>query len=332
MNLSKYKNLNKNFHDFKLIGEGGFGEVYSAIFNGRQDRWAIKVLTNSDSANKHINRSRFKNEVNLLKEIDSINVVKFYGHYLSEDECYLAMELVNGHSLKELLNKNQQLNAEQTVAIAKQICQGLIDIHQHNIVHRDLKPSNILINENQIVKLIDFGISLSDETIRLTTAGKVVGSIYYMAPELILGKASPSPQSDIYALGILMYEMLKGKVPFSGSDFEVIANCHVNQKLPSLKEVNHSIPQALENIILKCTAKKPSDRYTDCVELYQDLQTCLTLKRVSEEKIQIGEQNSVQKAKKFFHSKKFAIILGTIGGLLIIILIILIALSAKGVI
>ncbi|AWX69518.1 serine/threonine-protein kinase [[Mycoplasma] anseris] len=331
INIAKFKNLNKNFHDFKLIGTGGFGEVYSAYYKDNKEPWAVKVLTENDINGKAINIKRFGNEIAVLKKIKGENIVKFWGHYLNSDGCYIAMELIEGSSLKQRINKDKFFSAEQTVHIAKQICQGLIDIHAHQVVHRDLKPSNILFDKYDTVKLIDFGISLSEDSLRVTTTNKIVGSIYYIAPEVLLGKASPSAQSDIYALGILIYEMLTGNPPFKSNEQEIVVNGHINGQIPPLKNVNKTVPQALENIILKCTAKKPEDRYLTAQELYYDLNTCLSTKRVNEKRLKMNNDHK-KTAMQRFNSKAFSISLITIGIILITILAVLIGLFAGGVI
>ncbi|WP_412031718.1 serine/threonine-protein kinase [Metamycoplasma buccale] len=321
VNLAKYKNLNKHFEDFKEIGSGGFGIVYSATYKKNGKRYAIKLLTCNDLTKKETTKMRFRNEVNLLKKVKSENVVRMFGSFISEEESYLAMELIEGTSLKNLLKKKGKMNPDETVIIAKEICQGLIDIHKNDIVHRDLKPNNILINNQRIVKLIDFGISLSDESLRLTAQNKLVGSVQYVAPELVTKSSNPSVQSDIYAFGIILYEMLSGKLPYSGTDHQAIALMHVNNEFPPLEGAGKTIPQALENIIIKCTAKNIADRYSTCTELYRDLVTCLSIKRVDEPKLILGKpkKNVVEKV----NSKAFTISLIIIGILLIAIAIIL---------
>lgn len=333
VDLNKLKNLNKNFEHFELIGQGGFGAVYSATYRKNGKRYAIKVLDCNDISRKIPNQIRFKNEIDLLKKVNSEHVVKIFGWFFSGDESYIAMELVDGQSLKDKLKKQKKFTAEQTVSIAKEICQGLADIHKQEIVHRDLKPTNILFNSKNVVKLIDFGISLNEDSKRVTQDNKLVGSIQYIAPELILKSHSPSAQSDIYSLGIIMYEMLSGRLPFNSTDQQVIAMKHVNDPLPPLNGVNDMIPQAVENIIIKCTAKNIEDRYANCYELANDLKTCLNQNRVTESKLIIDSKKKNKKSLfDKINSKRFTIILISVFAVLLIVAIVLGILAVKGII
>ncbi|ASI53683.1 serine/threonine protein kinase [Metamycoplasma hyosynoviae] len=329
LDLSKYKNLNKNFEDFKPIGSGGFGAVYSATMKKTGERYAIKILTYANIQRMRATQFRFKNEVEMMKKVVSPYVVQLKGAYIpksdpNDKEYYLAMELVEGSSLKEKLERRKKLPVDEAISIAREICLGLVDIHNAGIVHRDLKPNNILFNENGVVKLIDFGISLSEESLRVTEDNKLVGSVQYVAPELVVKSHSPSPQSDIYSLGIIMYEMLSGHLPFAGMDHKTIALKHVNSDLPPLEGVNTLIPQAVENIIIKCTAKKLTDRYENCEELYRDLETCLQQERIVEDKVTLKSKKKRKTFKEIVNSKKFTIsLIASIAGTLVLLVILL---------
>ncbi|MGC7178699.1 serine/threonine-protein kinase [Metamycoplasma hominis] len=325
--------LNKYFTDFELIGTGGFGEVYSATYKKSNKRVAIKILNCIDDSRWTEQRTRFINEINILKEIHSSNVVKILGWHYKGNEVFYVMELIKGQGLKTIIAKNKKIDPDTAIMYAKQICQGLIEIHAAKIVHRDLKPSNILIDEEtNSLKLIDFGISIGESTQRVTRNYKAVGSVQYMAPELLRGIADPSPRSDIYAFGIILFEMLEGKVPFNNhDDINQIMMMHINNELPRMSDVNVIIPQALENIVIRCTAKSAEQRYTDCVELMHDLETCLDSKRVNEKRLELNPSKSKMKAKRIFNSKLFNIIFFTTGGFLVAFIVIFVVLFLKGI-
>ncbi len=329
--LIGYPNLNKNFEDFVLIGRGGFGEVYSGTYKKSGKRYAIKVLLNSPDRPETA-KLRFENECKLLAKIKSPYVVGFFGHFVSDNEAYYAMELINGNGLKNIILKNKKLLPETAVSYAKEICQGLIEIHKMGVVHRDLKPSNILIDsKSNTIKLIDFGISLDETSKRVTSTNKTVGSIQYIAPEILTRSSDATLKSDIYALGIILYEMLVGKVPFTSQDPQQIMLMQINEPLPKIEGVNIIIPQPLENIIIRCTAKNPEQRYENCSQLYLDLLSCLKPDRASEPRLELNMNKKVAKAKKFFKSKTFAILYFTLGGILILVAILLIGFHAGGI-
>ncbi|ACF07478.1 serine/threonine protein kinase [Metamycoplasma arthritidis] len=325
------KNLTKHFKIIKQIGRGGFGTVFSAVHRASGKKFAVKVLT-INGPRQQIVYKRFENEIKVIKRIKSKNVVRLFGHYITPKESYMAMELVEGTDLKTQISKKRKIPLEEAIEYAKEICNGLIDIHKENVVHRDLKPSNILITYDGTIKLIDFGISLGDDSLRLTDERKLIGSVQYVSPELVLKQAEPSPQSDIYALGIVLYEMLTGKAPFTGSDHQTIALSHTKREIPRLEQVNVLVPQAVENIIIKCTAKNPDDRYVSCVELYEDLSTCLSQKRANEPRLIIGKSSKKEAFIKKVNSKAMTISLILIGAISIVIIIVLIVLHLKKII
>ncbi|WP_369991342.1 serine/threonine protein kinase [Mycoplasmopsis arginini] len=325
--LDKYDNVNKHFEDFVLIGSGGYGEVYSATFKKTGKRMAIKILTVFDATKKEVNQIRFKNECNVLKTINSKNVVRMIGYYVSENESYYAMELIKGINLRSLISKYKKIPVEEAVRIAREICEGLADIHLANVIHRDLKPSNILIeSETNTVKLIDFGISLSDDSLRVTADNKTVGSVQYLAPEIPTRSQTASIQSDIYAFGMIFYEMLAGHPVYQGIDAQAVLLLQINGEIPPLEGVGKTIPQAVENIIIRCTAKNPSDRYKNCVEIISDLNHCLQPQAALEKRLDLSNK-VVNKKRKI--SKSLTIALITLGssaavGLLIYLIIFLV--------
>ncbi|RMA78987.1 serine/threonine-protein kinase [Metamycoplasma subdolum] len=328
--LTKYPNLSKNFTDFKLIGRGGFGEVYKGRFKKNGQIYAIKIWTyGEDLVKRETTFERFKNEVRCLKDVNDSNVVAIFGSYISKTESYIAMELVQGTNLKDVLAKRKKLSVDDALFYSRQILKGLKAIHEKKIVHRDLKPSNILIDHNLNVKLIDFGISLGEDSLRLTADNKIIGSVQYIAPEQVDGSRSPSPQSDIYSFGILLYEMLQGRVPFNAENAADVALKHVNTPFPPLDNVNVTIPQSLENIIIKCTAKNPADRYENCQAILDDLNTCMLPKRAHEPKLLLDKKKKKVSQK---NKKTINIVLFTLIGVVIFIVIVLVVLLATGVI
>ncbi|WP_045433441.1 serine/threonine-protein kinase [Metamycoplasma canadense] len=323
--LEKYKNLNKHFEDFKLIGSGGYGQVYSATFKKDKRRYAIKILTTPDVTKKSVNLIRFKNECSVLAKIRSKNVVRIHGFYTSEDESYYSMELIEGIDLKTLIAKSKKINVEEAIRIAKEICQGLIDIHSSNVVHRDLKPSNILIEQNtNDVKLIDFGISIADETLKVTADNKTVGSIQYLAPEILKKKEKASFRSDIYAFGMILYEMLSGHPAFQGSDNHSILLMQINVEIPPLEGVGKIIPQAVENIIIRCTAKDPSERYNNCKDILNDLENCLRIEAMNDKKLILESKKEPKKNKKTLSLKWTIILISFAVAIIVVVLIVLI--------
>ena len=194
------------------------------------------------------------------------------------------MEYVEGKNLKDLIKKRGKLTLSEVIDIMLQITDGMSVAHDSYIIHRDIKPQNIMILENGLVKIMDFGIAMAMNSTQLTQTNSVMGSVHYLPPEQASGKGA-SLQSDIYSMGILMYELLSGKLPYKGDNAVEIALKHLKEPLPSIRDEVPNIPQSVENIIIKATAKNPKNRYTDAREMNQDLSTCLDESRVNEERI-----------------------------------------------
>jgi len=194
------------------------------------------------------------------------------------------MEYVEGKHLKALLKKRGKLTVPEVIDIALQITNGLSVAHDSYIIHRDIKPQNILILENGLIKITDFGIAVAMNATQLTQTNSVMGSVHYLPPEQASGKGA-TLQSDIYSIGILMYELLTGKLPFRGDNAVEIALKHLKEPMPSIRDELPDIPQSVENIILRATAKNPKNRYSDAREMHEDLKTCLDESRANELKI-----------------------------------------------
>ena len=194
------------------------------------------------------------------------------------------MEYVRGKDLKQLIAQRGALCKEEAVAIMKQLVSAVAEAHRRNIIHRDIKPQNVLIKDDGTLKVVDFGIALAQDALQLTQSDSVMGSVHYLAPEVARGEAA-TRQSDIYSLGIVFYELLSGEVPFHGEQAVQIAMKHMREEIPSIRALNPQLPQAVENVILRATAKNKNFRYPSCEVMLQDLTTCLSPERANEPRV-----------------------------------------------
>lgn len=206
------------------------------------------------------------------------------------------MEFVKGQTLKQLIINEGSLPAADAVEIALQLSNAIRAAHAIGIIHRDIKPQNILIRNDGTVKLTDFGIALIANSATVTKTEAIVGSVQYLAPEVLKGE-KPSFRSDIYAMGILLYEMLRGDLPFKGDTPIAIALEHIGKEMPSLRKYNPEIPQALENVVIKATAKKPDNRYTTSLAFAEALRTAFSVERAKEPKLSLNEKTKTDIAK-----------------------------------
>ena len=241
---------------------------------------AVKVLR-GDLANDEKFVRRFQREALSASSLSHPNIVEVYDVGEDDGQYYIVMEYCPGKTLKQLLKKRGNLTISEVIDIMLQITDGMAHAHDAYIIHRDIKPQNIIILENGIIKITDFGIATALNSTQLTQTNSVMGSVHYLPPEQANGKGS-TIRSDIYSIGILMYELLTGRVPYKGESAVEIALKHLKEPLPSIRGVLPSIPQSIENIILKSTAKNPKNRYTDAREMYEDIKTALDPARVDE--------------------------------------------------
>ena len=232
--------------------------------------------------------SRIQREASAAAALSHKNIVEIYDVGEDEDKYYIVMEYVPGTTLKELILKRGALHYVEAIDIMKQVVGGIAKAHQLGIIHRDLKPQNILVTDSGVAKIADFGIASMQSLAQVTQTDVIMGSLHYLAPEIARGEKA-TVQSDIYALGIAFYELLRGEVPFNGESPVNIALKHMQDDLPSLLEFNPSIPQSVENIIIKATAKNLNDRYHNATEMLDDLNTCLD--RLNEEKLVFSYDN-----------------------------------------
>ena len=283
--VMKGQKINDRYQIIKSIGEGGMANVYLAYDTILDRNVAVKVLR-GDLANDEKFVRRFQREALAASSLSNPNIVEVYDVGEDNGEYYIVMEYIEGKHLKSLIKKRGRLTVSEAVDIVLQITSGMSVAHDSYIIHRDIKPQNILILENGLVKITDFGIAMAMNSTQLTQTNSVMGSVHYLPPEQASGKGA-TLQSDIYSIGILFYELLTGSLPFKGDNAVEIALKHLKEPLPSIRDKYPEIPQSVENIIIKATAKNPKNRYADAREMHEDLKTCLDASRVNEPKISL---------------------------------------------
>ena len=280
--ITKGQKINDRYEIIRSIGEGGMANVYLARDIILERNVAIKILRGDLSSDEKFVR-RFQREALSASSLSHPNIVEMYDVGEDNGTYYIVMEYVEGMTLKQLIKKRGSLSLSEAIDIMLQITDGIKEAHDSYIIHRDLKPQNILIKENGEVKITDFGIAMALNSTQLTQTNSVMGSVHYLPPEQASGKGA-TIKSDIYSMGILFYELLTGKLPFKGDNAVEIALKHMKNDIPSVREINDSIPQSVENIILKATAKNPKNRYESAAEMHDDLLTCLNEDRLNEKK------------------------------------------------
>lgn len=255
------------------LGSGGMADVFLAIDTILNREVAVKVLR-GDSGKDPVALLRFQREASAISKLHHPNVVEVYDIGEFDGKNYIVMEYVRGKTLKQLIRQRGSLSKEESVAIMTQLVSAVSHAHENNIIHRDIKPQNVLVKDDGTVKITDFGIALAHDAVQLTQSDSVLGSAHYIAPETTRGE-SATVQIDIYALGIVFYELLSGDVPFQGDNPVQIAMRHMREEVPSIREYNHTIPQSVENIIIRATAKNRQFRYKSAKEMLFDLSMCL---------------------------------------------------------
>ena len=268
----------------RQIGRGGMADVYLArdlILDGEEV--AVKVLRTNYQTDQ-IAVQRFQREAKAMAELDHPNIVRISDIGEEDGQQYLAMEYVDGVDLKRYIKDNAPLSNQEAVRIMGQILLAMRMAHTRGIVHRDLKPQNVLLTKDGTAKVTDFGIAVAFAETSLTQTNSMLGSVHYLSPEQARGSKA-TVQSDIYAMGIILFEMLTGRIPYDGDSAVTIALQHFQQPLPSVREANPQVPQALENIVLRATAKKLSDRYKTVAEMYTDLASALSADRRNEHRV-----------------------------------------------
>ena len=301
--LSSGQKIGERYEIVKSIGEGGMANVYLANDTILDRKVAIKVLRGDLSQDEKFIR-RFQREALSVSNLSHPNVVEVYDVGEEEGQHYIVMEYIEGKTLKQLLNKRGTLTLSEVIDIMNQLTDGLAHAHDAYIIHRDIKPQNIMIEDDGLIKITDFGIAMALNSTQLTQTNSVMGSVHYLPPEQANGKGS-TMKSDIYSLGILMYELLTGNVPFKGDNAVEIALKHLKERLPSIRRQNPTIPQSVENIVLKATAKNPKNRYDSVKEMHDDLIACLNEEHLNDKKyVYKYPENDIDDTKIVNESKK----------------------------
>ena len=294
--------INSRYDIKMLIGDGGMANVYLAYDRTLKRHVAIKMLRYELSKDEGFIK-RFKRESAQVINLDHPNIVHVYtvGDY--KQQPFIVMEYVNGKTLKDYLREHGALDPQTAIHVMTQLAEGVLYAHQNKIIHRDLKSQNIMITEDQVVKITDFGIALSSNEADITQTNTIMGSVHYLAPELARGNLA-TERSDIYALGIILYELLTGDVPFKGEGAVNIALQHLEAEMPSIKLVNDQLPNSLDNIISRCTSKQPSERYRSVDELLVSLRSALQMDRVDEPLLTDLQEEDLEKTMVMTDLKK----------------------------
>ncbi len=270
---------------FQHIGQGGMADVFLAVDTILNRQVAIKILR-SELCTDAVSVLRFEREAQAATALAHPNIVEIYDVGEYKGHHYIVMEYVSGKPLKKVIQQRGALLTEEAIDIMKQLTAATAEAHRRGIIHRDIKPQNVIVKSDGSIKMLDFGIALAKGSMQLTQANNVMGSVHYLAPELAKGEPA-TPQSDIYALGIVLFEMLTGDVPFKAEQAVQVALKQMHDPMPDVRSINPEIPQSVENIVIRATAKNPELRYTSCNEMLEDLRTCLRPNRRSERKIDL---------------------------------------------
>ncbi|EON73239.1 Stk1 family PASTA domain-containing Ser/Thr kinase [Lysinibacillus sphaericus] len=288
------KRISDRYKILELIGGGGMSNVYLAHDMILNRDVAIKVLrydfTNEDELHR-----RFQREALSVTSLTHPNIVSIYDVGDDGDLHYIVMEYVQGKTLKQYIQEFAPISPARCVHIMKELTSAIANAHENHIIHRDIKPQNILMDAEGNVKITDFGIAMTLSATSFTQTNSVLGTVHYLSPEQARGGTATN-KSDIYALGIVLYELLTGELPFSGESAVSIALKHLQTETPSVRAFDATIPQSLENVVLKATAKDASHRYATVEEMQEDLETVLTPTRVNEPKFMAPIDNDITKA------------------------------------
>ena len=281
--------IGNRYRIVKLIGKGGMADVYLAFDTILKREVAVKVLK-SDMADDVVALERFKREAGAVTQLSHPNIVDVYDVGDDGDKHYIVMEYVKGYTLKQLIKKRGPIPYKEAVWLMKQLAGALMEAHRNNVIHRDIKSQNVLIKDDGTVKLSDFGIAMASGAMQITHQGSVIGSVHYLAPELAQGKQA-TMQSDIYSLGIVFYELLTGDVPYKADTPVQVALQHIKGTIPSVRDFNPEIPQSVDNILIRATAKSPNQRYRNIALMLKDLNECLKKEHRDDKKVVLGKSN-----------------------------------------
>ncbi|PIC65673.1 serine/threonine protein kinase [Sporosarcina sp. P13] len=276
------KRIGKRYEIIRVIGDGGMSRVYLAHDIILDRDVAIKVL-HYDFANEEDLKKRFQREALSATSLTHPHIVNIFDVGQEDEHHYLVMEYIAGKTLKEYIHTHGALSSEHAVSIMQQLVSAISHAHHNGIVHRDIKPQNVLMNGEDDVKITDFGIAMALDSTVHTKTNSVIGTVHYLSPEQARGGMA-TKRSDIYSLGIVFYELLTGQLPFSAETAVAIALKHLQEETPAVREQFPEIPQSVENVILKATAKDANYRYATTDEMHEDLLTVFSPERLNEEK------------------------------------------------
>lgn len=278
----KGQKINDRYQIIRTIGEGGMANVYLAYDTILDRNVAVKILRGDLAEDEKFVR-KFQREAISASSLSHPNIVEMYDVGEDDGRYFIVMEYVEGITLKSLIKRRGSLTLSEVIDIMLQLTSAIACAHDSYIIHRDIKPQNVLILDDGRVKITDFGIAMALNSNELTQTNSVMGSVHYLPPEQANGTGA-TVKSDIYSLGILMYELITGTLPFKGDSAVEIAIKQMKEPIPSITEQNPNIPQSVENIILKASAKNPKNRYESARAMYDDLSTCLDESRSNEVK------------------------------------------------
>ena len=333
--ITRGQMINDRYEIIRSIGEGGMANVYLAQDTILDRKVAVKILRGDLAEDEKFVR-RFQREAISASSLNDPNIVEVYDVGEDDGKYFIVMEYVQGLTLKQLIKKRGSLTLPEVVDIMLQLTSAVAHAHESYIIHRDIKPQNVIILEDGRVKIMDFGIAVALNAGEFTQTNSVMGTVYYIPPEQANGGAA-TIKSDIYSLGILMYELVTGHVPFKGDNPVEVAIKHMNEPIPSICEYDPEMPQSIENIILRASAKNPKNRYESAWDMHEDLETALDKERFNEPKViykypekgfddddrpisrggRAARNAENEETKKDKRMNKALIILGTIVGVLI---------------
>ncbi len=289
------KRLNDRYKLLQLIGGGGMANVYLARDIILDRDVAVKVLR-LDFVNDELFIKRFRREAQAATSLNHENIVTIYDVGEDDGIYYMVMEYVRGCTLKQYIQQHAPLPVQEALRMMDQLTGAIAHAHQNGVIHRDIKPQNILVSEDGTLKITDFGIAVALSSTTITQTNSVLGSVHYLSPEQAKGGMA-TEKSDIYSLGIVMFELLTGQLPFSGESAVAIVLKHLQTETPSVRRWNPNIPQSVENIVLKATAKNPLHRYNSALDMRQHIRTALSPERINEAKFTLPIEDDDEETK-----------------------------------
>lgn len=272
--------INGRYEVLERIGSGGMADVFLCFDTVLKREVAVKRLR-GDLSHDPVALLRFQREANASSGLHHPNIVEVYDVGDDEGQPYIVMEMMRGITAKELIHRRGALEKYEALSIMEQLVSAVCCAHQAGIIHRDIKPQNVLVNDDGTVKITDFGIALANDALQLTKSDSVMGSVHYLAPECVRGDGA-TKQSDIYAMGIIFYELLAGDVPYHGETSIEVAMKQLRDPMPLVLNHNSQLPHSFANIIAKSTQKNKLNRYTSAEAMLEDLKTSLSERRIRE--------------------------------------------------